>query len=89
MAQNNESILRGAMVNNLAAEDGKIAIYDCPGSFSDRWIEVCAQRKIPYIAVDLFANDLFATLRRANAMALLCHPPMADRRSALAARAII
>lgn len=77
------------MVDTFAYNDTNLAIYDHPGSFSDRWIEICSQRKIPYITVDMFDDDLFAKLRHAKTTAFLCHPPMADRRTSLAARAII
>ncbi|MDN5848700.1 MAG: hypothetical protein L0H63_03545, partial [Nitrococcus sp.] len=77
------------MVDNLAAENTKVAIYDWPGSFSDRWIEVCSQREIPYITVDLFDNELFMRLRHANVTAFLCHPVMREKQRLSVAQAII
>lgn len=66
-----------------------IAIHDRPGSFSDRWLEYCAVRGLPVCKVDMFRTDLFPFLRSAGAGALLLHPPMADPRTMLAARAIV
>lgn len=67
----------------------KVAIYDRKGSFSDRWIRACDERDLPYITVDLFSDGLIETLRREKVDVLLAHPPMGDRRAALAAHAII
>lgn len=66
-----------------------IAIYPRAGSFSDRWIEVCNARNIAYKCADIFADELFARLRASQARALICHPPMYDRRSSVAARSIV
>lgn len=81
--------LWGSMVGNLACNDNTLAIYDYPGSFSDRWIELCRQRSIPYVTVDLLDDDLFRKLWQANVAAFLCHPTTTDRRSSLTARSII
>lgn len=67
----------------------RLAIYDRKGSYSDRWIQACQDRNIPYITVDLFDDALIETLRRDKITAVLAHPPMADRRSRIAAHAII
>ncbi|WP_123631395.1 ATP-grasp domain-containing protein [Salinisphaera orenii] len=67
----------------------KLAIHERKGSFSDRWIEFCQDRRIPYLAVDIFSDALFDTLRAEDVTALLAHPRMGDRRSTLAAHAII
>jgi glutathione synthase/RimK-type ligase-like ATP-grasp enzyme len=69
--------------------NGMIAIYARAGSFSDRWIEACKDRDIACECVDMFADDLFARLHASHAEAFMCHPPMYDRRSSVAARSIV
>jgi len=66
-----------------------ITIHDLPGSFSDRWIEQCVRRSIPFIRVDMFSNDLWSILRTNDVKVLLAHPPMADVAVNLAAKSII
>ncbi|WP_347888164.1 hypothetical protein ABHF54_11420 [Nitrosomonas europaea] len=41
---------------------GKIAIHARPGSFSDRWIEYCQQKNIPYKTVDCHSSDIIEEL---------------------------
>lgn len=41
---------------------GKIAIHARPGSFSDRWIEYCQQKSIPYKTVDCHLSDIIEEL---------------------------
>lgn len=36
----------------------KIAIHHTPGSFSDRWIEYCEEKGIPYKIVDAYRSDI-------------------------------
>lgn len=36
----------------------KIAIHHRPGSFSDRWIEYCKEKGIPYKIVDAYRSDI-------------------------------
>lgn len=67
----------------------KIAIYDRQLSFSDRWFERCRELGIDTLSVNMFDDDLFSLLNGHGADALLMHPPMADRRTSLVARAII
>lgn len=66
-----------------------LAIYNRKGSFSDRWIELCRERTIPFIEVDLFDTRLVSQLRNEKVKAFLCHPPMSSRASMLAGRSII
>ena len=42
--------------------EGKIGIYARPGSFSDRWIEYCQQKNIPYKTVDCHSSDIIEEL---------------------------
>lgn len=65
-----------------------LAIYNRKGSFSDRWIELCRERAIPFIEVDLFDTRLVSQLRNEKVIAFLCHPPMLSRASMLAGRSI-
>lgn len=66
-----------------------IAIYNRPGSFSDRWITLCKEKSIPYILVDLFDDSLLTRLHGSGVSVLLSHPPMSSRAASLAARSII
>lgn len=42
--------------------EGKIGIYARPGSFSDRWIEYCQQKNIPYKTVNCHSSDIIEEL---------------------------
>lgn len=42
--------------------EGKIGIHARPGSFSDRWIEYCQQKNIPYKIVDCHSSDIIEEL---------------------------
>lgn len=66
-----------------------IAIHECRGSFSDRWIEYCMANSIPFVLLDIHSNDIFDKLRHHNIGLYLTHPQMADRASRLAARSVI
>lgn len=66
-----------------------IAIYDRPGSFSDRWISVCNESGIAYTLVDLFDDNLVKRLHGSGVSVLLSHPPMSFRAATLAARGVI
>ena len=44
-----------------------IGIVDRPSSFSDRWIEVCQQRKLAYTLIDPYSNDLIEQLKPLSA----------------------
>ncbi len=67
----------------------KIAIYNRPGSFSDRWCEYAERIGHQVYMVDVFRTDLHEYLNGISVQALLMHPPMADQRTILAARAIV
>ena len=45
----------------------KIAIHNCPGSFSDRWIEYCEQKGIDYKVVNAYDTDIVAQVSDCNA----------------------
>ncbi len=40
----------------------KIAIHARPGSFSDRWIEYCQRKSIPYKTVDCYSSNIIEEL---------------------------
>jgi len=48
-----------------------ILIHDRPGSYSDRWIEECQRRELPFLVVDAYSQDIVQHLR--NAEVLLWH----------------
>lgn len=66
-----------------------LAIYDRKGSFSDRWIQVCSEKGLPFQTIDIFSDSLLEILQNFNPQAVLAHPPMADRRAELASKSII
>lgn len=66
-----------------------IAVYDRPGTFSDRWIERGLAAGLDIHRVDVFRTDLFPHLKSIGAKALLMHPWLGDQRSILASRPII
>lgn len=45
-----------------------IAIQPRPGSFSDRWIEYCRERALPFRLVDCYSHEVIATLRECSAL---------------------
>ena len=44
----------------------KIAIHHKPGSFSDRWIEYCMEKGIPYKIVDAYRSDIIQQVDDCN-----------------------
>lgn len=64
-----------------------IGIHDRPGSFSDRWITYCIDKKIPFRIVDCLATDVVHQCEGLNG--LLWHWSHADPRAVLVARQII
>lgn len=65
----------------------KIAIHDRPGSFSDRWIEYCEERRIPYSRVCCFDSNIIEQLKSFDI--LLWHWHHADPKSILFARQLL
>ena len=65
----------------------RIAIHDRPGSFSDRWIDLCKQRYISYQAVNCYENTIIARL--AHFDILLWHWHQNEHVDRLIARHII
>jgi len=45
-----------------------LAIHHRKGSFSDRWIEYCLEKGIPYDVVDCYSSDIIERLRPASAL---------------------
>ena len=46
----------------------KIAIHESKGSFSDRWIEYCAQNNIPFKIINCYDSDIVEQLKDCNAL---------------------
>lgn len=63
-----------------------ICIHPRPGSFSDRWIETCQQRKIPFVALDVLGTNILQRLREVSARAVLYHLPYEDPEVAAAGK---
>ncbi len=61
-----------------------IAIHDRPGSFSDRWIEYCEKRHIPYSRVNCYDSKIITQLKSFDV--LLWHWHHADAKAILFAR---
>jgi len=64
-----------------------IAIHDRPGSFSDRWIDLCKTKNIPFKIVDCLKNDCVRQLDGCEG--LLWHWSHSNTGDLLAAKAII
>jgi hypothetical protein len=41
----------------------KIAIHNCPGSFSDRWIAYCQENNISFKTVDCYSSDIIGQIK--------------------------
>jgi hypothetical protein len=67
----------------------KVAIHKRKGSFSDRWTELCRDRRLEFVIVDIFDDALFQKLRSERVDALLCHPQLGYRPGTLAAKSVI
>jgi glutathione synthase/RimK-type ligase-like ATP-grasp enzyme len=65
----------------------RLAIHGTPGSFSERWIELCRERGIDHEIVDCFHDGIIPQLLRCDA--LLWHWRHDDARAVQAARQII
>lgn len=65
-----------------------IAIHDRPGSFSDRWVSYCREKKLEYISIDIFSSDLFKILRSNKVTHLLFQVGAIDYRSDLILKSI-
>jgi glutathione synthase/RimK-type ligase-like ATP-grasp enzyme len=52
-----------------------ICIHPRPESFSDRWIEICKQRQLPFTTLDLLETNILRRLREVNATIVLFHLP--------------
>ncbi len=64
-----------------------IGIHPRSGSFSDRWIEYCRERHIPFQIVDAFSSDLMEQAK--DLKAFLWHWAYGDHASQLVARQIL
>ena len=64
-----------------------IGIHKSPGSFSDRWIEVCEKEKVEFCIVDCLADDVL--MQCADLDAVLWHFSNADSRAKLVAMSVI
>lgn len=65
----------------------KIAIHHTPGSFSDRWIEYCEEKGIPYKIVDAYRSDIVEQV--ADCDAFMWHHHHANYKDALFARQLL
>ena len=62
----------------------KIFIHHQPGTYSDRWIKYCIDRKIPYKIVNCWHTDIMHQLE--DCEILIWHWSLNDHRTSLAAR---
>jgi glutathione synthase/RimK-type ligase-like ATP-grasp enzyme len=62
----------------------KIAIHGKPGSFSDRWVEYCKEKRIPCSLVNCYASDIMHQLKSFDI--LLWHWHHGDPKAVLFAR---
>jgi len=64
-----------------------VAIHHRPGSFSDRWIEYCREKLIPYSIINCFDSDIISKLKVFDV--LLWHWHQGDTKAILFARQFI
>ncbi|HLP76330.1 MAG TPA: hypothetical protein VK327_05365, partial [Candidatus Paceibacterota bacterium] len=64
-----------------------IGIHDSPGSYSDRWIERCLQREIPFKRLNCLSSDVMRQC--AGFSAVLWHWTLMSLEEPLVARQII
>jgi hypothetical protein len=64
-----------------------IGIHDSPGSFSDRWIEWCLQKRVPFKRLNCLATDLVQQC--ADVEAVLWHWTLVSLEEPLVARQVI
>lgn len=62
----------------------KIAIHKTSNSYSDRWINYCAEKNIPYKIVNCYDSDIISQLEDCNG--LMWHWTLNDYKAALFAR---
>jgi len=65
----------------------KIGIHHTKGSFSDRWIDYCKVKQIPFKLVDCYANDIIGQLE--DCAALMWHFHHASPKDFLFARQLL
>jgi len=65
----------------------KVGIHDSSGSFSDRWITLCEQRKISFRRLNCLSSDIIKDCEGLDAV--LWHWPHSDPASQLLARQIV
>ena len=66
-----------------------ICIHPVADSWSDRWAEICTQRKVPFLSWDIFQPEVLGKLRDENVQGVLFDLPLFDRRTAIAARHMV
>jgi hypothetical protein len=64
-----------------------IGIHDSPGSYSDRWIEYCLEKQVPFKLLNCLATDIIAQC--AGLRAVLWHWMLVNLEEPLVARQII
>lgn len=65
----------------------KVAIHDSPGSFSDRWIEYCEEKFIPYRRISCYDSNIIDQLKSFDV--LLWHWHHEDAKAILFARQLL
>ena len=65
----------------------KIAIHHNPGSFSDRWIEYCKEKEIPYKVVNAYDSDIVTQLEDCDVF--MWHHHHADYKDVLFAKQLL
>ena len=65
----------------------KIAIHHTPGSFSDRWIEYCKEKEIPYKIVNAYSSDIVQQV--SDCGAFMWHHHHADYKDVLFAKQLL
>jgi len=48
----------------------QVAIHNRKGSFSERWVEYCEEKRVPYKTVNCYESDIMSQLSSADALLL-------------------
>lgn len=65
----------------------KIAIHHKEGTFSDRWVAYCKEKKIPYKVVDAYASDIVEQVQGCDAF--MWHHHQSDSQDVLFAKQLL
>ena len=66
-----------------------LCIHPLAGSWSDRWLNACSQRKVPVLKLDLFGSDAFTLVRESGVRAIMLDLPLQNGQRLQSARHLV